>query len=73
MRGIGGARSAVIYDRHPLSLDALGKLVAGLGVEVVGRSTDDDGAHRPDVFIAAIRRMRSKLLASGGRRKVIPS
>ena len=59
MRGIG-ERSAVILDRHPLWLDALGKLVVGLGVEVVGRSTDDDEAiaaieqHRPDVFIAGI-------------------
>jgi DNA-binding NarL/FixJ family response regulator len=59
VRGIG-ERSAVIFDRHPLWLDAMGKLVAGLGVEVVGRATDDDEAiaaieqHRPDVFIAGI-------------------
>ena len=59
MRGIG-ERCAVILDRHPLWLDAMGKLVAGLGVEVVGRATNDDEAiaaieqHRPDVFIAGI-------------------
>ena len=53
-------KSAVILDRHPLWLDAMDKLVAGVGVEVVGRATDGDEAvaliqeHRPDVFIAGI-------------------
>jgi hypothetical protein len=30
-------RSAVILDRHPLWLDAMGKVLEGVGVEVVGR------------------------------------
>ena len=53
-------RVAVILDRHPLWLDAMDKLVAGVGIEVVGRATDGEEAvtmieeHRPDVFIAGI-------------------
>jgi DNA-binding NarL/FixJ family response regulator len=53
-------RSAVILDRHPLWLDAMDKLVAGVGVAVVGRATDGEDAvalideHRPDLFIAGI-------------------
>ena len=53
-------RSAVILDRHPLWLDAMDKLVEGVGVEVVGRATDGEDAvamideHRPDLFIAGI-------------------
>ena len=51
-------RSAVILDRHPLWLDAMNQLVAGVGIEVLGRTTDADeavaliGDHRPDMFIA---------------------
>ena len=51
-------RSAVILDRHPLWLNAMDQLVAGVGIEVVGRTTDAEealaliGEHRPDVFIA---------------------
>ena len=59
MRGTRG-KSAVLLDRHPLWLDALDKLVAEQGIEVVGRATGGDEAvamieeHRPDVFIAGI-------------------
>lgn len=59
MKGTKG-KSAVILDRHPLWLDAMNQLVAGVGVEVVGLATDGDEAvalieeHRPDVFIAGI-------------------
>jgi DNA-binding NarL/FixJ family response regulator len=59
MRG-SREKSAVILDRHPLWLEAMDKLVAGVGVEVVGRAIDGDEAvelieeHRPDVFIAGI-------------------
>jgi DNA-binding NarL/FixJ family response regulator len=51
-------RSAVILDRHPLWLDAMDQLVAGVGIEVVGRTTDAEEALalivecRPDMFIA---------------------
>ena len=51
-------RSAVILDRHPLWLDAMDQLVAGVGIEVVGRTTDAEEAlalieeYRPDMFIA---------------------
>ncbi len=53
-------RSAVILDRHPLWLNAMDKLVEGVGVEVVGRATDGEDAvamideHRPDLFIAGV-------------------
>ena len=53
-------RAAVILDRHPLWLDAMDQLVAGVGIEVAGRATDVDEAlelieeHRPDIFIAGI-------------------
>jgi len=53
-------KSAVILDKHPLWLDAMRSLVAGIGVVVVGAATDCDGAvamveaARPDVFIAGI-------------------
>jgi DNA-binding NarL/FixJ family response regulator len=62
-------RSAVILDRHPLWLDAMDKLVAGVGVEVVGRAIDGDEAvelveeHRPDVFIAGIDPANSEQVA----------
>ena len=53
-------KAAVLLDRHPLWLDAMDQLVAELGIEVAGRTTDVDEAlalieaHRPDVFIAGI-------------------
>jgi DNA-binding NarL/FixJ family response regulator len=55
-----GEKSAVILDKHPLWLDAMRSLVAGVGVVVVGAATDCDEAvamveaARPDVFIAGI-------------------
>jgi DNA-binding NarL/FixJ family response regulator len=59
MRG-AREKSAVILDRHPLWLDAMDKLVEGVGIEVVGRATDGDEAlamieqHAPDIFIAGV-------------------
>jgi DNA-binding NarL/FixJ family response regulator len=53
-------RSAVILDRHPLWLDAMDRLVTGVGIEVVGRTTETEEARglvedlQPDVFIAGI-------------------
>jgi DNA-binding NarL/FixJ family response regulator len=50
-------RTAVILDRHPLWVDALNQLVVGVGITVVGRTTDAEealalvGEHRPDMFI----------------------
>jgi DNA-binding NarL/FixJ family response regulator len=58
--GEANDRSGVILDRHPLWLDALDRLLVGVGVEVVGKATEGDEAialieeHRPDVFIAGI-------------------
>ena len=56
----GTRKSAIILDRHPLWLEAMDQLVAGMGVEVVGRTNDGEEAvalideHRPDLFIAGI-------------------
>jgi DNA-binding NarL/FixJ family response regulator len=53
-------KSAVIFDRHPLWLDAMDKLLADVGFEVVGEATDGNEAldlideHRPDAFIAGL-------------------
>ena len=53
-------RTAVLLDRHPLWLDAIEKVVVGLGIEVVGRATDGDEAVgliealRPDALVAGI-------------------
>jgi DNA-binding NarL/FixJ family response regulator len=53
-------RSAVIFDRHPLWLDAISRVLEGVGVEVVGRATDSDeatklvGEHSPDLLVAAV-------------------
>jgi DNA-binding NarL/FixJ family response regulator len=50
-------RTAVILDRHPLWVDALNQVVVGVGITVVGRTTDAEealalvGEHRPDMFI----------------------
>ncbi len=58
MRGNGDRdRTAVILDRHPLWLEALERLLAQVGVEVVGKTTSAGEAlelieeARPDVFI----------------------
>jgi DNA-binding NarL/FixJ family response regulator len=53
-------KSAVILDRHPLWLDAMDKLLADVGFEVVAQATDGNEAldmideHHPDVFIAGL-------------------
>jgi DNA-binding NarL/FixJ family response regulator len=62
-------RSAVLLDKHPLWLDAMEALVEGLGITVVGSTTDGDETvalvqeHRPDVLIAGIDAGRSEELA----------
>ena len=59
MRGTN-EKSAVLLDRHPLWLDAMETLVAGLGIDVVGRATSGEDALelvedlRPDVLIAGV-------------------
>ena len=57
MRG-NREKTAVVLDRHPLWLDALGRLLDRLGVTVVGKTTSTAAAleivaeARPRVFIA---------------------
>ncbi len=68
MNGVG-VKSAVIFDRHPLWLDAMDRLVTGVGIEVVGRVTNGDEAvtliqeRRPDLFIAGIDSATSEQVA----------
>jgi DNA-binding NarL/FixJ family response regulator len=74
-----GEKSAVILDKHPLWLDAMRSLVAGMGVVVVGAVTDCDGAvamieaERPDVFIAGIDPLNSSEIACIRRAKEVHS
>ena len=62
-------RSAVILDKHPLWLDALDRLLASVGIVVVGRATDGDEAvalieeHTPDVFVAGINAASAEQIA----------
>lgn len=55
-----GARSVVLFDQHPLWLDALEQLLAQDRIEVVGKSTSPAEAAdlveelKPDVFISEL-------------------
>jgi DNA-binding NarL/FixJ family response regulator len=55
--GVNGEKTAVILDRHPLWLEALERLLDGVGVSVVGKTTSAGEALNlveesdPDVFI----------------------
>jgi DNA-binding NarL/FixJ family response regulator len=54
----GRERTAVLYDRHPLWLDALEELLERVGIALVGRTTEGSEAvalvqeHQPDVLVA---------------------
>jgi DNA-binding NarL/FixJ family response regulator len=54
------ARNAVLFDPHPLWVDALEPVLRGIGVEVVGTATTRDRAlalvadKQPDLFVAEI-------------------
>jgi NarL family two-component system response regulator LiaR len=62
-------KSAVVLDRHPLWLDAMDKLLQGVGIEVVGRATEGDEAvalvlkHQPDMLVAGVDTDGSQLAA----------
>jgi DNA-binding NarL/FixJ family response regulator len=53
-------RTAILLDRHPLWLGAVERVLAGLNVEVVGKTTSPDTAlelvaeHEPELFITEI-------------------
>jgi DNA-binding NarL/FixJ family response regulator len=55
--GMEGQRTAVLFDPHPLWLDALEAILSGVGVAVVGRTTSAADAlarvadAQPDMFI----------------------
>jgi DNA-binding NarL/FixJ family response regulator len=70
-------RTAVLLDRHPLWLDALEKLLAGVGVTVVGQTTEPDEAvalveeFRPDIFVAGVKVASADQVACIGRAKQV--
>jgi DNA-binding NarL/FixJ family response regulator len=53
-------RTAILLDRHPLWLGAVERVLAGLNVEVVGKTTSPETAlelvaeHEPELFITEI-------------------
>jgi DNA-binding NarL/FixJ family response regulator len=53
-----GERSAVVLDEQPLWLNAMEQLLEGLGISIVGKTTDAEealdlvGRHSPDVLLA---------------------
>lgn len=55
-----GARTAVVLDEHPLWLEAIERLLARVGLTVVGKTTLVENAlalideHRPDVLITEL-------------------
>src|SRR5262249_9523105 len=57
MRGYG-ERTAVVLDEQPLWLDAMEQLLGGVGITLVGKTTDPGEAldlveeHHPDVLLA---------------------
>ena len=54
------ARTAVLFDQHPLWVDALEPVLRGIGVDVVGKATTREHAlalvaeKQPDLFVAEI-------------------
>jgi two-component system, NarL family, response regulator DevR len=60
MPGAGAEHKGVLLDPHPLWLDAIAGVLAGVGVEVAGQATTPEGAlalldeHRPDLFVMEI-------------------
>jgi DNA-binding NarL/FixJ family response regulator len=53
-------RSAVLLDQHPLWLEAVEQVLTGVGVDVVGKATEANGAllfveeHKPDLLVTEI-------------------
>ncbi len=54
------AQTAVVADTHPLSLDSLGVVVAGLGIELIARETKVERvaglveSHKPDLLVLGV-------------------
>jgi DNA-binding NarL/FixJ family response regulator len=63
------ARTAILLDPHPLWLDAVQRVLEGVGVEVRGKATHPDGAltlvaeHNPDLFVAELSAKHGRLEA----------
>jgi DNA-binding NarL/FixJ family response regulator len=63
------ARTAILLDPHPLWLDAVERVLEGVGVEVRGKATRADQAltllaeHNPDLFVAELSAKHGRLEA----------
>lgn len=63
------AHTAILLDPHPLWLDAVERVLEGVGVEVRGKATDPDRAlsllseHNPDLFVAELTAKQGRLEA----------
>jgi DNA-binding NarL/FixJ family response regulator len=60
MADVGGVKRVILYDRQPLWLDALERLVSRAGIEVIGKTTEPEeaialvGELRPNLLIAEL-------------------
>jgi two-component system response regulator DevR len=60
MTASNGNRTAVLLDQHPIWLEAVERVLARIGVEVVGKTTSPSealtllGQHGPDVFVTGL-------------------
>ena len=68
---MSAARTAILLDPHPLWLDAVERVLDGVGVDVSGKATRFDLAleliseHNPDLFIAELLDSRGRLEVAG--------
>jgi DNA-binding NarL/FixJ family response regulator len=66
---MSAARTAILLDPHPLWLDAVERVLQGVGVEVRGKTTRHDRAltlvseHNPDLFVAELVAKQGRLEA----------
>jgi DNA-binding NarL/FixJ family response regulator len=67
---MSAARTAILLDPHPLWLDAVQRVLEGVGVDVSGKATQPELAlklvseHRPDLFVAELVASQSLLEAA---------
>lgn len=73
---MSAARTAILLDPHPLWLDAVQRVLEGVGVDVSGKATQPDLAlklvfeHKPDLFVAELGGGESRLEAADMIRSV---
>jgi DNA-binding NarL/FixJ family response regulator len=73
---MSAARTAILLDPHPLWLDAVQRVLEGVGVDVSGKATQPDLAlelvfeHKPDLFVAELGAREIRLEAADMIRSV---